>query len=212
VTAALTHTTGRSRGRPPGDAAVGRERLLAAALELFPRSGFAGTTVDDLVRAAGVTPPVLYHHFGTKAGLYVAAADHVYGVVLDRYEAVLAGEPAFPTAIDRMMNLAVALRAEQPLFAPMMLAVVIDIQRDPDLAERLTPTVRAFRRFFDRVAATAPPHLRPTATAQRSLARALVTLMNGLDVTSVLARSLGDYEQTVASLHALLRLGASHPG
>lgn len=190
----------------------GRERLLAAALELFPRSGFATTTVEDLVTNAGVTAPVLYHHFGTKAGLYVAAAEHVYRLVLDRHEVVLADDPTFAEAIDRLMDLAAILRAEQPLLAPMMLAVVIDMQRDPDLAARLEPTVRGFRRFFDRVATLAPEELRPTPAAQRALARALVTLMNGLDITALMARTLDDYRQTVASLHVLLQLGTSHPG
>jgi AcrR family transcriptional regulator len=183
--------------------------VLAAALELFPRSGYASTTVEDLVTTAGVTPPVLYHHFGTKAGLFVAAAEHVYGVVLDRYEAVLAGEPTFAEAIDRMMELAAVLRTEQPMLAPMMLAVVIDTQREPELAERLSPTLRAFRQLFDRVAALAPVDLRPSASAQRSLALALVTLMNGLDITALMARTAEDYHQTVGSLHALLRLGTS---
>jgi AcrR family transcriptional regulator len=208
---ALNGTTGRPRGRPPGTAVNGRERLLTAALELFPGSGFAATTVDELVRAAGVTPPVLYHHFDTKAGLYVAAAEHVYRIVLDRHEAVLADEPTFAEAIDRLMGLAVVLRAEEPVLALMMLAVVIDTQRDPDLAARLNPTLRAFRRFFDRLAALAPEELRTTPAAQRSLARALVTLMNGLDITSLLARTTNDYNQTVGSLHELLRLGTSSP-
>ena len=206
----LTPSTGRPRGRPAGGSVGGRDRVLAAALELFPRSGYASTTVEDLVTTAGVTTPVLYHHFGTKAGLYVAAAEHVYGVVLDRYEAVLAGDPTFAEAIDRMMDLAAVLRDEQPLLAPMMLAVVIDTQRDPELAERLSPTLRAFRQLFDRVAALAPEELRPTPAAQRSLALALVTLMNGLDITALMARTVNDYRQTVASLHALLRRG-THP-
>ena len=187
----------------------GRDRLLGAGLELFARAGFVATTVEELVTVAGVTPPVLYHHFGTKAGLYVAVAEHVYGIVLDRHEVVLADDPTFAEAIDRLMSLAARLRAEQPVLAPMMLAVVIDIQRDADLAARLRPTVRAFRRFFDRVAAIAPPELAPTPAARRSLARALVTLMNGLDITALMAPSGKDYDDTVASLHALLRRGTS---
>ena len=202
-------TTSRPRGRPAGGSVGGRERVLAAALELFPISGFASTTVEDLVTSAGVTAPVLYHHFGTKAGLYVAAAEHVYRIVLDRYEAVLAGDPTFAQAIDRMMDLAAVLRDEQPMLAPMMLAVVIDTQRDPELAERLSPTVRAFRQFFDRVAALAPDALQPTPEAPRSLALALVTLMNGLDITALMARTPEDYRRTVASLHALLHHGTT---
>jgi AcrR family transcriptional regulator len=198
---------GRPRGRPASGTVGDRERLLAAALELFARSGFAATTVEELVTFAGVTPPVLYHHFGTKAGLYVAAAEHVYRVVLDLHEELLVDEPPFDEAIGRIMHLAAGLRAEQPLLAPMMLAVVIDTQRDAELAARLQPAVRAFRRFFDRVAALAPEALRPTPAAQRSLARALVTLMNGLDITALLARTQQDYAQTVGALHALLQRG-----
>lgn len=197
----------RPPGRPAGGSAHGRDRLLAAALDLFPRWGYASTRVEDLVTAAGVTTPVLYHHFGTKAGLYVAAAEHVYQLVLDRHEAILEGEPSFAEALDRLMALAVAIRAEQPIAASMMLAVVIDIQRDASLAERLDPTVRSFRRFFDRLAALAPEHLRPTPEAQRSLARALVTLMNGLDITALMVRTSDDYNHTVYALNAMLQAG-----
>lgn len=197
----------RPRGRPTAGTASGRDRLLAAGLELFSKRGLAATTVDELVVAAGVTAPALYHHFGTKAGLYVAVAEHAYQVVLDRREVVLAGSPSFAEAIDRLMGLAVSLNVEQPLLSPMMLAVVIDMQRDREIADRLGATVRAFRRFFDRLAAIAPEELRPTPAAQRSLARALVTLMNGLDISSIMSPSLRDYQHTVGSLHRLLQRG-----
>ena len=205
-------STGRPPGRPVGDAVNGRDALLGAALELFPRWGFANTRVEDLVATAGVTTPVLYHHFGTKAGLYVAAAEHVYKTVLDRHEVILADDPSFAEAIERIMSLAVVIRADEPMLAQMMLAVVIDIQRNPELAGPLRPTVRAFRRFFDRVAALAPQHLRPTPAAQRSLARALVTLMNGLDITALMVRSVSDYNHTVAALDALLKRGTQSGG
>jgi TetR/AcrR family transcriptional regulator len=47
-------------------------RLLAAAIELFARKGYAATTVREIVDAAGVTKPVLYYHFGSKEGIYLA--------------------------------------------------------------------------------------------------------------------------------------------
>ena len=49
-----------------------RERLLAAALEQFIRSGYAATSVREIVAAAGVTKPVLYYYFGSKEGIYLA--------------------------------------------------------------------------------------------------------------------------------------------
>lgn len=54
--------------------ASGRERLLGAALRLFATKGYAATSVRDILRVAGVTAPVLYHHFGSKEGLFLALA------------------------------------------------------------------------------------------------------------------------------------------
>ena len=54
------------------DGGGGRGRLLEAAAQQFAAKGYAGTSVRDLLRAAGVTAPVLYHHFGSKEGLFLA--------------------------------------------------------------------------------------------------------------------------------------------
>lgn len=51
---------------------AGREKLLRAAAEIFARVGFAGASVGDIARAAGVTQPLVNHHFGTKKGLWQA--------------------------------------------------------------------------------------------------------------------------------------------
>jgi TetR/AcrR family transcriptional repressor of nem operon len=55
-----------------GDA---RSRLLAAAVTLIRRHGYAGTSVNDLCAAAGVTKGAFFHHFKSKDELGVAAAD-----------------------------------------------------------------------------------------------------------------------------------------
>jgi len=47
------------------------QRLLIAASELFTRKGYSGTTVREIVAAAGVTKPVLYYYFRNKEGIYL---------------------------------------------------------------------------------------------------------------------------------------------
>lgn len=56
-----------------GDA---RTRLLEAARDVIRAQGFAGTSVDDLCKAAGVTKGAYFHHFPTKEALGVAAASY----------------------------------------------------------------------------------------------------------------------------------------
>ena len=61
-----------------------RDRLLDAASTLFYEDGIGATGVDDVVRAAGVSKPTLYAHFGSKAELVAA--------VLERRHAARAAE------------------------------------------------------------------------------------------------------------------------
>ncbi len=45
------------------------ERLLGAATRLFAERGFEGTSVQEIVAAAGVTKGAMYHYFGSKDDL-----------------------------------------------------------------------------------------------------------------------------------------------
>jgi AcrR family transcriptional regulator len=57
----------------PEVARTGRERLVAAAVELFYRRGFGAVGVDAVIAAAGVTKTTFYKHFEGKDDLMVAA-------------------------------------------------------------------------------------------------------------------------------------------
>jgi AcrR family transcriptional regulator len=63
-----------------------RGRLAAHALAAFGEHGYEGVAVGALARAAGVTTGSLYHHFGSKLGLYAVVREEVERRVLDRME------------------------------------------------------------------------------------------------------------------------------
>jgi len=70
----VASATRRRPGRPTSDAPVAevetRTLILTAARRLFMQRGFADVAVGEVARAAGVTKPTLYYHFGDKEGLY----------------------------------------------------------------------------------------------------------------------------------------------
>jgi len=49
-----------------------RELIARAAGRLFAQRGYAGTRLEDVAAAAQVTKPIVYRHFGSKKGLYLA--------------------------------------------------------------------------------------------------------------------------------------------
>ncbi|MCD6049881.1 MAG: transcriptional regulator, TetR family [Verrucomicrobia bacterium] len=55
-----------------------RDRILASALALFARRGYAATSIQDIVAAAEVTKPALYYYFESKAALFQVIVDRAY--------------------------------------------------------------------------------------------------------------------------------------
>ena len=52
-----------------------RGKLLDAARDVIRTKGYAGSTVDDICAAAGVTKGSFFHHFDSKEALGVAAIE-----------------------------------------------------------------------------------------------------------------------------------------
>jgi AcrR family transcriptional regulator len=46
--------------------------LVRVARQLFAAEGYAQTATEEIVRRAGLTRGALYHHFGSKQGLFIA--------------------------------------------------------------------------------------------------------------------------------------------
>jgi AcrR family transcriptional regulator len=70
--------------------ASAKGRLVLAALEAFGRQGYHGVGVAELAKAAETTTGPLYHHFGSKLGLYDVVRSDVERRILDRMEGALA--------------------------------------------------------------------------------------------------------------------------
>jgi len=68
-------------------------RLVEAALELFGAHGFAPVGVVSIAERAGVTTGSLYHHFGSKEGLYRLVRSDVEQRLVDRLEGAVAARP-----------------------------------------------------------------------------------------------------------------------
>lgn len=111
--------------------------IEGAATRLFARDGYAATSVEDIVNAAGVTKPMLYRHFESKQELCIR--------LLERYrdELITAPLSRFPRD-GANSSFGRALRAPVP---EAQLGCMIDewlswVQEHPDAARLLFTPVR----------------------------------------------------------------------
>jgi AcrR family transcriptional regulator len=63
------------------NAAQRRESILAAAVEVFSAAGYRAGKVSDVAALVGVSEPVIFQNFGSKAALFAAVVDRVAGDV-----------------------------------------------------------------------------------------------------------------------------------
>ncbi len=88
-----------------------RHRLLVAATRLFARTGYAATSVREIVEAAGVTKPVLYYYFQSKEGLYLAILEETTRIMdATIAEAVTAGGSACARIEELLERMVVLVR------------------------------------------------------------------------------------------------------
>jgi AcrR family transcriptional regulator len=156
-----------------------RTRLMEQAMTMFGERGFEGVQVSDVARAAGVTTGALYHHFGSKAGLYHLVRTEVERRVRDRMEGAWAARPG---SVAEMLR--VGFDTAWELKAVAMLAEVPPFTRDDILAdliagrgETLHPGLGAILVGAWRAALAAS-----TGAASKEPARsALVALVGGVE-------------------------------
>jgi AcrR family transcriptional regulator len=60
-----------------------RESILDAATEVFAAAGYRAAKVSDVAARLGVSEPVIFQNFGSKAALYAAVLDRVAAQIRD---------------------------------------------------------------------------------------------------------------------------------
>ena len=92
-----------------------RQKLLAAAEQSFAEHSYAGTSVDDIVRRAGVNRSTFYRHFDGKFAVAKALFDRFWPRLFAEYER-LSGDPgdrAFAAWVAQVVDF---YRANRALF------------------------------------------------------------------------------------------------
>src|SRR3546814_7968436 len=106
-----------------------RSTLLRLARQMFGKTGYADASMDELTAAAGMTRGALYHHFGSKQGLFEAVVEQIDEEMDEQLKALATKEK------EERKDLCVSARAywEMVLEPPAQPSIL----RDPQQGEAL---------------------------------------------------------------------------
>ena len=65
-------------------AAERRAQLLRVGRKVFAEHGYSNGSMEEIARAAGVSKPIIYEHFGGKEGLYAVIVDREMNALVQR--------------------------------------------------------------------------------------------------------------------------------
>jgi AcrR family transcriptional regulator len=71
-----------------------RAAVLEEACNVFSRASYRGATTAEIAKAAGISEPILYRHFGSKRDLYLACLEETWQRFRRGAEEAIAEDPS----------------------------------------------------------------------------------------------------------------------
>jgi AcrR family transcriptional regulator len=128
---------------------------MTVAEQLFAERGYAGTSVRDIVSAADVTQPSLYHFFGSKENLLVELIGDRYQRYCQALDAAIATAESPRDVLEGYVSFVLDRMREQPVSARFVFGTMFGPQHGLP-TEALHPVLAEHRGIL-------PRHLHRTA-------------------------------------------------
>jgi AcrR family transcriptional regulator len=122
-----------------------RRAVLDTASGVFASSSYRGATTAEIARAAGITEPILYRHFGSKRDLYLACLDDAWASFRALAQKEVDERPA--TCLGAVADAYMAKRAKIRV-VDLWVQALSEAGDDPVIAGALRDQIREVHDFF----------------------------------------------------------------
>ncbi len=173
-----------------------RDRLLAAAMDIFAAKGYHGAIVDDIVAASGTSKGAFYHYFPSKQGIFLILMDELAAAVEGGVEAAIATEAGALAKVEAALRVVLETAAARRDLVKILLVEAVGL--GPTLERKRLEIHGRFagliRRHLDRAVADGSIPSQDTVLAAQAWIGALnevITQWLMADGTSLTARLPG---------------------
>ena len=125
-----------------------REKILDVAEALYARRGYAGVGLREVAAQAGLGKSSLFHHFPSKAELYLAVLRRVFERIEERLRTALRHEGGPAARLDAAIDSLIDALAEHPTTARLLLRALFE---DDEFAGEAEAAEAAVERALDSI-------------------------------------------------------------
>jgi len=190
-----------------------RQQIIDSAIELFMQQGVAKTSLNDIVRASGISKGGMYHHFDNRDALLVGVCDSFFSGYMEPLQDCLQQ----PESAEWRLRKLVALQVEGALEAMPLMQLFMDFYINAWQVEPLRDVFRQQYLALHQLLAGLIqqgmddgcflPDCQPQV-----IAAAIIALFDGVAMATGVGGDLVDYQQTVDTAAQLIIDGICVPG
>jgi TetR/AcrR family transcriptional regulator len=125
--------------------------VLDCACGIFSSGSYRGTTTAEIARQAGVTEPVLYRHFESKRGLYLAVLEESWRRLRVVWGQAVADEPDPRFWVSAMGRAYLASKDTRILCAELWIQALTEASDDAEIRRFLRKQMREVHSFVSDV-------------------------------------------------------------
>ncbi len=183
-----------------------RQAILGAAVGVFAQHGFAGTTIDAIARAAGLSKGGLYWHFKSKDDILAALLDQFFDQEMGVLERLVATGGSVAARLRQLGAQAATDLRQMEALRPIMLEFYALAARQAEVRQRID---RYYQHYHGLLAALLQQGFTSGefhhSTAEQA-ALALIAQLEGLALIWSISPHLVDLgTQTTVTIDLLLR-------
>ncbi len=178
-----------------------RDRLMAAAMDVFALKGYHGAVVDDIVAGSGTSKGAFYHYFRSKQEIFLTLLDELAAAVEGGVETVIASESGALAKVEAALRVVLETAAARRDLVKILLVEAVGL--GPTLEQKRLEIHGRFagliQRHLDRAAMDGSIPAQDTALA----AQAWIGALNEVTTQWLMANG-GDLMARLPGLQALL--------
>lgn len=194
----------RRPGRPVGRTSEETKRiLLEAAHREFADLGYAAATTPSIVKRAGVSPSVLYHHFGSKPALYAAVIEWQVDISLQAFEEAIAGMSTLLERIDAILQAQTVIWPQYGHDNPILVMAPFEVRRHHEL-QAAREQLRRNEAFYAKLVAESDD----VEKVDDGLVQMCIAIVWGLSGVGAIVPDVAIYLRAVESMRRMVAGGA----
>jgi AcrR family transcriptional regulator len=190
---------------------ITRRHIMEVAATAFAEGGYAGASLNDIIKDAGVTKGGFYFHFPSKEALALEVVRYKQEQWAGR---VVTATMRYSTALEQLDAMAEALcdLYEQDPGARALGKICLELSQDPDLKPQLTPQFTTWIQLTASLVAkgqqegTIRTDVDPVAVGEMCVSATL-----GMEMMSLLLTNLADMRQRMHRFVDLLHIALQTP-